>query len=158
MCLDLERFFPAATGDIRKLFKKVIAIVPGVREQDEITGRILAYLDAAISEASDEKVMKGFAERAVSNHTKATEMQEDVDRQQKKVDRLKDHISTLPPSEKKHFREKVKVEKDALKALKDRQRQYMSNYTCYKHQFDDRKKLEEKLKKNREIVLEFQGW
>lgn len=154
LVLNMTEFFPNTALNTRKLIKKVIGEIPFVEDRIPPVDRILEHLDAAIAVSEDEKVLKEYANLAVTAHTKAAEMQDYVDKQTEKVERMKKIFATFSPIEKKKHKPNLDKEKEILKGLKEKQSSYMVEYRMYKSQFNERQKRTEKLKKNRELIEE----
>lgn len=157
MNIFMEEFFPTTSGNIRKLYKKVIGLIRDQGEQDRITKEILEYLEFELKEAEDEEVLRSYANASVSAHTKATEIQEYIDRQQDKVDRLKEHIAALPYREKRMYADTMKAEKEKLKVAERKQKSYMHDFRYHKKEFERRKSIVEKLKANIETIRDIGG-
>lgn len=145
MTICLPKFFPASSGTVRKLFLKTIALA---EDNVELSDKIIAYLREEIAETRNEETLKGYADAAVSAHTKASEMQGDIDRQTEKVERLR---QAKPKGQAK---EVLKQEKEALKVLKERQKSFMGDFRWNRKQFEDRKTRARKLSENLELIEE----
>lgn len=145
MVIYMPRFFPASSGTVRKLFLKTISLAD---DSADLADKVVAFLREEIAETGNEETLKGYADAAVSAHTKASEMQEDIDRQSEKVERLR---LSKPKGQAK---EVLKNEKEALKVLKERQKSFMGDFRWNRKQFEDRKTRAKKLSENLELIEE----
>ena len=154
--LNLPEFFPASKGNIRKLFQKVI----GLNWEGRVGAakEILEYLDRRVEALDAAGTMKKYANKAVSAHTKAGEMQERIDKQAGRVDRMQEFIRTVPKGRQKQYRENLKQEKQALKTLKERQRGLMDEFRHYQNGITRVKREEARLKDNIELIMQLTTW
>lgn len=157
MTLALTEFFPNTSGNIRKLFQKVISLNWDDEERDRISEHLVSWLTARVEECSNEELMRSLANTAVSAHTKATEMQTEIDKQTEKVNRMKELVSCVAPVDRKKYKDGLKAEKEKLSALKSRQKDCMSEFRFYKNEISKAKSTVEKYKKNLELVKELSG-
>ena len=153
MTINMMQFFPATGAMIRKLYKSVISLVWDIREQTEITDRILKYVDMRARECGNEELLKALASESVSAHTRATELEEDIVKQSQKVDRMKELVSCVSPADRKTYKDSLKAEKEELSRLKQRKKDLISHSRFYQNEFNQAKSRAEKFKQNYELVM-----
>ena len=137
MKIDMDFFFPADPARLRKLFR----VVDMADDCGELRRQAADFCRARAAELSEER--PSYARAAVNCHTRATELQNDIDRQQARLDRLERY--RVP-------KETLKRERGALRELKGRQRMLMADFRSYRHRFESAGKKVEKLKKNVEVI------
>ena len=145
MMINMTKFFPATSGAVRNLILKTISLA---EDNVDLLDKIIAHIREDIAESENEEALKTLANAAVMAHTKASEMQGDIDRQSEKVERLR---QAKPKGQAK---EVLKNEKEALKVLKERQKSFMGDFRWNRKQFEDRKTRAKKLSENLELIEE----
>lgn len=157
MSLRMERFFPTSAHNIRILFLKTIAL--NWEERCQIAQDILQWLKEAQRELDIEKTLRFRADKHVEQRTKASEMQEKIDKCEQGIKNLRDFIRVLPRGKKKTYQEKLKQEREKLKGLKDKQRNLKYDAQYQYAEFNRVQSLDKKFKKNIELIEHLSaGW
>lgn len=157
MSLYMERFFPTSAHNIRILFLKTIAL--NWEERCQIAQDILQWLKEAQRELDIEKTLRFRADKHVEQRTKASEMQEKIDKCEQGVKNLQDFIRVLPRGKKKPYQEKLKQEREKLKGLKDKQRNLKYDAQYQYAEFNRVQSLDKKFKENIELIEHLSaGW
>ena len=155
--INLPEFFPSTASAIRKLYKNVIGNMVSWDDRDRITDQMITWLKARAAEAGDEDILRFYANKSVSYHTKVTEIEPDIQKQTEKMEKLKANVATLAPGEKKIYKELMDAEKDKLRKLKETKKDAFGYYRFYKNEFEKSKRKAEKLRENAALIEEIMG-
>ena len=134
MTVVLDAFFPTDAARLRKLLRAVVVQHCGQRAQALMDGR------------SD------LANQAINYHTKATELQPEIDKMARQVDTLQRYVKTYCKRGGQGYRQQLKELKAQLKEIKEQQRHALTLYRDYQRRFVGAEKEAEKLKKNVEVA------
>ena len=157
MCIVLASFFPAGSGRLRKLLG-IIGL--NWSERAQICRELLDYLESRYDWDGSEKALQEYANAVVDFRTKAKEIGEPIEKQAEKVRRMEDFIRTLPRGKaRKPYKEQLTAEKEALKDLKEKQRDYKSSASFNNGCFISRRASAKKYATDIEILREtLSGW
>lgn len=155
MAINLPSFFPSEAARLRKLLK-TIDLVYIYEERGQIARELLAYLEERYDPKETEAVLRNYANATVDFRTKVKEIEEPIIRQAEKVRRMEEFIRTLTRGKKrKPYKDKLKEEKEALKALKEKQRGYKGDAAFSNGRFIAVQAERKRFEKNKEIIREF---
>lgn len=143
----LDKFFPTGVARLRKLLK----MVDEDEHRDELRATIVQHCGRRASGLLDER--RNLANKAVEYHTKATELQPEIDRLTGQIDAVQKYIKTFCSKRGgQGYRSQLKELKAQLKNKKEEQRSLFSAYRDYQRQFVSAENQAKKLKKNAEVV------
>lgn len=156
MAINLISFFPSDAGRLRKLLKTVDLIYI-FEERRQIARELLAYLDERYDPKKTESMLRDYANAVVDLRTKEKEMDEPILRQAEIVRRTDAHLKSLPSRSRERvpWKEKLKQEKENLKAMKEKQRGYKSDAAYNNGRFTAVQAEGKRYEKNLEILREF---
>lgn len=148
MTVVLDEFFPTDATRLRKLLS---IIDEDYEHRDELRAVIVQHCDqraqALMGGRSD------LTNQAVSYHTKAAELQPEIDKMTLQVDALQKYIKTYcKRGGGQGYRQQLKELKAQLKDIKEQQRRALTLYRDYQRRFVGAEKEAEKLKKNVEVA------
>ena len=144
MTIVLDKFFPTSATRLRKLLKLVDE---DYEHRDELRATIVQHCGQRASALLDGR--KDLANKAVEQHTRATEMQPEIDKLTGRIERLAEYCKT---KEGRAYREQLKELKAKLKDLKQRQRDALASYRDYQREFVSAENRANRLKKNAEVA------
>lgn len=144
MTIVLDKFFPTGATRLRKLLKLVDE---DYEHRDELRAAIVQHCSQRASALLDGR--KDLANKAVEQHTRATEMQPEIDKLTGQIERLAEYCKT---KEGRAYREQLKELKAKLKDLKQRQRDALASYRDYQREFVSAENRANRLKKNAEVA------
>ena len=144
MTIVLDKFFPTDATRLRKLLKLVDE---DYEHRDELRATIVRHCGQRASALLDGR--RDLANKAVEQHTRATEMQPEIDKLTGQIERLTEYCKT---KEGRAYREQLKELKAKLKDLKQRQRDALASYRDYQREFVSAENLANRLKKNAEVA------
>lgn len=135
MTVVLDAFFPTDATRLRKLLS---IIDEDYEHQDELRAVVVQHC--------------GQRAQAVNYHTKATELQPEIDKMARQVDTLQRYVKTYCKRGGQGYRQQLKELKAQLKEVKKQQRHALTLYRDYQRRFVGAEKEAEKLKKNVEVA------
>jgi len=144
MTIVLDKFFPTDATRLRKLLKLVDE---DYEHRDELRTIIVQHCGQRASALLDGR--RDLANKAVEQHTRATEMQPEIDKLTGQIERLAEYCKT---KEGRAYREQLKELKAKLKDLKQRQRDALASYRDYQREFVSAENRANRLKKNAEVA------
>ena len=144
MTIVLDKFFPTDATRLRKLLKLVDE---DYEHRDELRDTIVQHCGQRASALLDGR--RDLANKAVEQHTRATEMQPEIDKLTGQIERLAEYCKT---KEGRAYREQLKELKAKLKDLKQRQRDALASYRDYQREFVSAENRANRLKKNAEVA------
>ena len=127
MTIVLDKFFPTDATRLRKLLKLVDE---DYEHRDELRAIIVQHCGQRASALLDGR--KDLANKAVEQHTRATEMQPEIDKLTGQIERLAEYCKT--------------------KEVKQRQRDALASYRDYQREFVSAENRANRLKKNAEVA------
>ena len=142
MTIVLDKFFPTDATRLRKLLKLVDE---DYEHRDELRAIIVQHCGQRASALLDGR--KDLANKAVEQHTRATEMQPEIDKLTGQIERLQ-----YSAAEGRAYRGQLKELKAKLKDLKQRQRDALASYRDYQREFVSAENRANRLKKNAEVA------
>lgn len=143
----LDKFFPTDATRLRKLLK----MVDEDEHRDELRAIIVQHCGRRASDLLDGR--KDLANKAVEYHTKATELQPEIDKLTGQIDAMQKYIKTFCSKRGgQGYRGQLKELKAKLKNKKEEQRTALSAYRDYQRQFVSSENQAKKLKKNAEVA------
>lgn len=141
MSINLDKFFPCEKWRIRKLLKTMFLS----RDRDhisEILMKIKEHLKEQAEEATDEKILKLYANECVNLKTKAKEMEAEIEKQAAIVD----HLAALKQ------KPELKEAKAKLGDLKGTRRELLADSKLYGAKFTEQVNLGKKYRMNLDEV------
>lgn len=135
----LDKFFPTDATRLRKLLKMVDE---DYEHRDELRAIIVQHCNQRAADLTEGK--KALANKAVDLHTKATEMQPEIDK-------ITGQVETLA-SYGRRYQKQLKELRTQLKAKKEEQRLALSGFHDYQRKFISAENEAKKLRKNVEVV------
>lgn len=144
MTIVLDLFFPTDATRLRKLLKLVDE---DYEHRDELRATIVQHCGQRASALLDGR--RDLANKAVEQHTRATEMQPEIDKLTGQIERLAEYCKT---KEGQAYRAQLKELKAKLKDLKQRQRVALASYRGYQREFVSAENRANRLKKNAEVA------
>lgn len=144
MTIVLDKFFPTDATRLRKLLKLVDE---DYEHRDELRAIIVQHCGQRASALLDGR--RDPANKAVEQHTRATEMQPEIDKLTGQIERLAEYCKT---KEGRAYREQLKELKAKLKDLKQRQCDALASYRDYQREFVSAENRANRLKKNAEVA------
>ncbi len=148
MTIVLDEFFPTDAARLRKLLQ---VIDKDYEHRDALRAAIVQHCGHRASELLDGR--KNLANKAVDYHTKATELQPEIDRLTGQIGSLREYIKTYCSKRGgKGYRAQLKELKEKLKDKKEEQRNALSMYRDYQRQFVSAENKANRLKKNAEVA------
>lgn len=148
MTVVLDKFFPTDVTRLRKLLE---VIDEDYEHRDELRAAVVQHSGRRALGLLDSR--KDLANRAVENHTKATELQPKIDKLTRQISAMQEYIKTYCKRGKgQGYRQQLKELKAQLKDAKEQQRRALSLYRDYQRQFVSAEKNAERLKKNAEVA------
>ena len=144
MTIVLDLFFPTDATRLRKLLKLVDE---DYEHRDELRAAIVQHCSQRASALLDGR--RDLANKAVEQHTRATEMQPEIDKLTGQIERLAEYCKT---KEGRAYRAQLKELKAKLKDLKQRQRVALASYRDYQREFVSAENRANRLKKNAEVA------
>lgn len=144
----LDKFFPTDATRLRKLLK---IVDEDYEHRDELRVTIVQHCSRRASELLDGR--RYLANKAVEYHTKATELQPEIDKLTGQIDAMQKYIKTFCSKKGgQGYRAQLKELKAQLKNKKEEQRHALSVYRDYQRQFVSAENTANKLKKNAEVA------
>ncbi len=147
MTVVLDAFFPTDATRLRKLLS---IIDEDYEHRDELRAVVVQHCGQRAQALMDGR--SDLANQAVNYHTKATELQPEIDKMARQVDTLQRYVKTYCKRGGQGYRQQLKELKAQLKEVKEQQRRALSLYRDYQRQFVGAEKEAEKLKKNVEVA------
>lgn len=147
MTVVLDAFFPTDATRLRKLLS---IIDEDYEHQDELRAVVVQHCDQRAQALMDGR--SDLANQAVNYHTKATELQPEIDKMARQVDTLQRYVKTYCKRGGQGYRQQLKELKAQLKEVKKQQRHALTLYRDYQRRFVGAEKEAEKLKKNVEVA------
>ena len=141
MTVVLDEFFPTDATRLRKLLS---IIDEDYEHRDELRAVVVQHCGQRAQALMDGR--SDLANQAVNCHTKATELQPEIDKRARQVDALQQYIKTYCK------RGGGQGYRQQLKELKEQQRHALTLYRDYQRRFVGAEKEAEKLKKNVEVA------
>ena len=143
----LDKFFPTDATRLRKLLK----MVDEDEHWDELRAIIVRHCGRRASDLLDGR--KDLANKAVEYHTKATELQPEIDKLTGQIGAMQKYIKTFCSKRGgQGYQDQLKELKAKLKNKKEEQRTALSAYRDYQRQFVSAETQAKKLKKNAEVA------
>lgn len=147
MTVVLDEFFPTDAARLRKL----LSIIDEDHEhRDELRSIVVQHCGQRAQALMDGR--SDLANQAVNYHTKATELQPEIDKMARQVDTLQRYVKTYCKRGGQGYRQQLKELKAQLKEVKKQQRHALTLYRDYQRRFVGAEKEAEKLKKNVEVA------
>ena len=146
MTVVLDAFFPTDATRLRKLLS---IIDEDYEHQDELRA-VVQHCGQRAQALMDGR--SDLANQAVNYHTKATELQPEIDKMARQVDTLQRYVKTYCKRGGQGYRQQLKELKAQLKEVKKQQRHALTLYRDYQRRFVGAEKEAEKLKKNVEVA------
>ena len=143
MTVVLDAFFPTDATRLRKLLS---IIDEDYEHQDELRAVVVQHCGQRAQALMDGR--SDLANQAVNYHTKATELQPEIDKMARQVDTLQRYVKTYCKRGGQGYRQQLKELKAQLKEVKKQQRHALTLYRDYQRRFVGAEKEAEKLKKN----------
>lgn len=147
MTVVLDEFFPTDATRLRKLLS---IIDEDYEHQDELRAVVVQHCGQRAQALMDGR--SDLANQAVNYHTKATELQPEIDKMARQVDTLQRYVKTYCKRGGQGYRQQLKELKAQLKEIKEQQRHALTLYRDYQRRFVGAEKEAEKLKKNVEVA------
>lgn len=148
MTVVLDEFFPTDATRLRKLLS---IIDEDYEHRDELRAVVVQHCGQRARALMDGR--SDLANQAVNCHTKATELQPEIDKMTWQVDALQQYIKTYcKRGGGQGYRQQLKELKAQLKDIKEQQRHALTLYRDYQRRFVGAEKEAEKLKKNVEVA------
>lgn len=156
MAIMLASFFPSDAARLRKLMK-AIGLISDYGERKQTARELLSYLEERYDPKETEAALREHANAVVDARTKAKEMDGPILRQAETVRRTDSHLKSLPSRsrERATWKEKLKQEKDKLRAMKEEQRGCKSDAAYNNGRFIEVRAEGKRYEKNLEILREF---
>ena len=147
MTVVLDAFFPTDATRLRKLLS---IIDEDYEHRDELRAVVVQHCGQRAQALMDGR--SDLANQAVNYHTKATELQPEIDKMARQVDTLQRYVKTYCKRGGQGYRQQLKELKAQLKEVKKQQRHALTLYRDYQRRFGGAEKEAEKLKKNVEVA------
>lgn len=147
MTVVLDAFFPTDATRLRKLLS---IIDEDYEHRDELRAVVVQHCGQRAQALMDGR--SDLANQAVNYHTKATELQPEIDKMARQVDTLQRYVKTYCKRGGQGYRQQLKELKAQLKDIKEQQRHALTLYRDYQRRFVGAEKEAEKLKKNVEVA------
>lgn len=147
MTVVLDEFFPTDAARVRKLLS---IIDEDYEHRDELRAVVVQHCGQRAQALMDGR--SDLANQAVNYHTKATELQPEIDKMARQVDTLQRYVKTYCKRGGQGYRQQLKELKAQLKEVKKQQRHALTLYRDYQRRFVGAEKEAEKLKKNVEVA------
>ena len=147
MTVVLDAFFPTDATRLRKLLS---IIDEDYEHRDELRAVVVQHCGQRAQALMDGR--SDLANQAVNYHTKATELQPEIDKMARQVDTLQRYVKTYCKRGGQDYRQQLKELKAQLKEVKKQQRHALTLYRDYQRRFVGAEKEAEKLKKNVEVA------
>lgn len=147
MTVVLDAFFPTDATRLRKLLS---IIDEDYEHRDELRAVVVRHCGQRAQALMDGR--SDLANQAVNYHTKATELQPEIDKMARQVDTLQRYVKTYCKRGGQGYRQQLKELKAQLKEVKKQQRHALTLYRDYQRRFVGAEKEAEKLKKNVEVA------
>ena len=147
MTVVLDAFFPTDAARLRKL---LCIIDEDYEHRDELRAVVVQHCGQRAQALMDGR--SDLANQAVNYHTKATELQPEIDKMARQVDTLQRYVKTYCKRGGQGYRQQLKELKAQLKEVKKQQRHALTLYRDYQRRFVGAEKEAEKLKKNVEVA------
>lgn len=147
MTVVLDAFFPTDAARLRKLLS---IIDEDYEHRDELRAVVVQHCGQRAQALMDGR--SDLANQAINYHTKATELQPEIDKMARQVDTLQRYVKTYCKRGGQGYRQQLKELKAQLKEIKEQQRHALTLYRDYQRRFVGAEKEAEKLKKNVEIA------
>lgn len=147
MTVVLDAFFPTDAARLRKLLS---IIDEDYEHRDELRAVVVQHCGQRAQALMDGR--SDLANQAVNYHTKATELQPEIDKMARQVDTLQRYVKTYCKRGGQGYRQQLKELKAQLKEVKKQQRHALTLYRDYQRRFVGAEKEAEKLKKNVEVA------
>ena len=147
MTVVLDAFFPTDATRLRKLLS---IIDEDYEHRDELRAVVVQHCGQRAQALMDGR--SDLANQAVNYHTKATELQPEIDKMARQVDTLQRYVKTYCKRGGQGYRQQLKELKAQLKEAKKQQRHALTLYRDYQRRFVGAEKEAEKLKKNVEVA------
>ena len=146
MTVVLDAFFPTDATRLRKL----LSIIDEDYEHRDELRAVVQHCGQRAQALMDGR--SDLANQAVNYHTKATELQPEIDKMARQVDTLQRYVKTYCKRGGQGYRQQLKELKAQLKEIKEQQRHALTLYRDYQRRFVGAEKEAEKLKKNVEVA------
>lgn len=146
MTVVLDAFFPTDATRLRKL----LSIIDEDYEHRDKLRAVVQHCSQRAQALMDGR--SDLANQAVNYHTKATELQPEIDKMARQVDTLQRYVKTYCKRGGQGYRQQLKELKAQLKEVKKQQRHALTLYRDYQRRFVGAEKEAEKLKKNVEVA------
>ena len=147
MTVVLDAFFPTDATRLRKLLS---IIDEDYEHRDELRAVVVQHCGQRAQALMDGR--SDLANQAINYHTKATELQPEIDKMARQVDTLQRYVKTYCKRGGQGYRQQLKELKAQLKDIKEQQRHALTLYRDYQRRFVGAEKEAEKLKKNVEVA------
>lgn len=147
MTVVLDAFFPTDATRLRKLLS---IIDEDYEHRDELRAVVVQHCGQRAQALMDGR--SDLANQAVNYHTKAAELQPEIDKMARQVDTLQRYVKTYCKRGGQGYRQQLKELKAQLKEVKKQQRHALTLYRDYQRRFVGAEKEAEKLKKNVEVA------
>lgn len=147
MTVVLDAFFPTDATRLRKLLS---IIDEDYEHRDELRAVVVQHCGQRAQALMDGR--SDLANQAINYHTKATELQPEIDKMARQVDTLQRYVKTYCKRGGQGYRQQLKELKAQLKEIKEQQRHALTLYRDYQRRFVGAEKEAEKLKKNVEVA------
>ncbi|ANU54905.1 hypothetical protein I5Q82_05490 [Acutalibacter muris] len=147
MTVMLDAFFPTDAARLRKLLS---IIDEDYEHRDELRAVVVQHCGQRAQALMDGR--SDLANQAINYHTKATELQPEIDKMARQVDTLQRYVKTYCKRGGQGYRQQLKELKAQLKEIKEQQRHALTLYRDYQRRFVGAEKEAEKLKKNVEVA------
>lgn len=147
MTVVLDAFFPTDATRLRKLLS---IIDEDYEHRDELRAVVVQHCGQRAQTLMDGR--SDLANQAINYHTKATELQPEIDKMARQVDTLQRYVKTYCKRGGQGYRQQLKELKAQLKEIKEQQRHALTLYRDYQRRFVGAEKEAEKLKKNVEVA------
>ena len=146
MTVVLDAFYPTDATRLRKL----LSIIDEDYEHRDELRAVVQHCGQRAQALMDGR--SDLANQAVNYHTKATELQPEIDKMARQVDTLQRYVKTYCKRGGQGYRQQLKELKAQLKEVKKQQRHALTLYRDYQRRFVGAEKEAEKLKKNVEVA------
>lgn len=146
MTVVLDEFFPTNVTRLRKLLS---IIDEDYEHRDELRAAIVQHCGQRAQALMDGR--SNLANQAVNYHTKATELQPEIDKMIRQVAALQQYIKTYC-KRGSGYHQQLKELKAQLKDSREQQRHALTLYRDYQRQFISAEKVAERLRKNVEVA------
>lgn len=147
MTVVLDELFPTDATRLRKLLS---IIDEDYEHRDELRAVVVQHCGQRAQALMDGR--SDLANQAINYHTKATELQPEIDKMARQVDTLQRYVKTYCKRGGQGYRQQLKELKAQLKEIKEQQRHALTLYRDYQRRFVGAEKEAEKLKKNVEVA------